>query len=740
MKSAAIIKDTKMEPPADVTHQTKIETLIHQSWNKIAPTWPLKNLIAVNPLAGFEDLSFEDALREGQAYFQVENLPEAMQEVNRHSIKWLQAFFDDGQSTIRMPLRHKGLYFSVTSLLAFDKHISPKDKKTQVFLENLPKDPKGVIAECLLFLDIYGEQQETFLTLMLSTLPGWAAYIKYRTEWADAQDSNHPHPVTQDEYLALRLVLTCMIWPEAKALLDWHKNALDNANVDTDLQTINENEHVYRRNLLNAINPQDKAKKARPEAQLVFCIDVRSEPFRRALEAQGSYETLGFAGFFGVPVTIQNAITGESHASCPVLLKPVHTITETPTCNADACHKSHKKRLGIKSIYQSLKYTFTTPFTLVEALGPFSGLWMGLRSFLPGTHGNLNDGLKAQYEMQPDLSPIPLEEQINFAAGALRMMGLTENFAPLVIFCGHGGETQNNAYATALDCGACGGHHGAPNAKILAAILNNDHVRAAVAKKGIVIPKDTHFMAAQHNTTTDEVALYQTQVSAQYAEQIKSLRLDLTKACEENSRWRAGEMGKKISNAKSAKHTALRAQDWAQVRPEWGLARNAAFIVGPRNLTKDLNLEGRSFLHSYDYTKDEDATALTVILTAPMVVAQWINSQYFFSSYDNVAYGGGSKISKNITGKTGIMQGNASDLMHGLPLQSVNKSDKEAYHKPLRLMTIVYAPRTMINKIIGTQDILQKLFSNGWVTLACIEPQTGEKFILARNLSWQKQH
>ena len=76
------------------------------------------------------------------------------------------------------------------------------------------------------------------------------------------------------------------------------------------------------------------------------------------------------------------------------------------------------------------------------------------------------------------------------------------------------------------------------------------------------------------------------------------------------------------------------------------------------------------------------------------------NSQYLFSTLDNVAYGAGSKITKNITGKIGIMQGNASDLMSGLPLQSVYRSDKEAYHETVRLMTIVYAPSGFIDKII----------------------------------------
>jgi uncharacterized protein len=174
------------------------------------------------------------------------------------------------------------------------------------------------------------------------------------------------------------------------------------------------------------------------------------------------------------------------------------------------------------------------------------------------------------------------------------------------------------------------------------------------------------------------------------------------------------------------------------VRPEWGLARNAAFIVGLRIQTQNINLEGRTFLHSYDWKQDEDGTSLTTILTAPMVVAQWINTQYLFSTLDNVAFGGGSKITKNITGKIGIMQGNASDLMHGLPLQSVFKTDHEPYHEPLRLMTIVYAPPLFIDRIISQQGILQRLFGNGWVHLLCIDPTEGKTYYLQRDLKWTK--
>jgi len=86
------------------------------------------------------------------------------------------------------------------------------------------------------------------------------------------------------------------------------------------------------------------------------------------------------------------------------------------------------------------------------------------------------------------------------------------------------------------------------------------------------------------------------------------------------------------------------------------------------------------------------------------------------------------------------MQGNASDLMHGLPLQSVYRTDTESYHQPLRLMTVVYAPRSLIDNIIAKHAVLQKLFGKGWVTVACIEPREKQLYMLERDLTWRKVH
>lgn len=719
-----------------------LNELIANSWKKIAPFWPLKNLIAVNPLAGFEDLSFEEALAKAHAHFQQQDIPLGMQHVNRESIKWLQVFFDQGQSTISMPLRNQGFFKSTMSLIRFDKKVHGNDKDKLYWISHLSHQPGKVIAESLAFLGIASCDQELFITLMLTTLPGWAAHIQYRTSWADVQDTENPHTVTKEEYLAFRLVLTCLIWPQAKELLDWHRKALEQSGENNTYDTIVKREAAYQQSLLKEfgqVSPPQKGK--RSDAQLVFCIDVRSEPFRRALEPLGNYETFGFAGFFGVPVSLKDPVTNGSYASCPVLIKPAYQIEEHPNnCSVESCREGYQNMQGLKRLYQSLKYTFTTPYSLVETLGLATGFWMAMRSISPRGALFIQSAIKKRltpaYTVTPDLTAIPLAQQVNIGAATLKTMGLTENFAPLVVFCGHGSTTENNAYATALDCGACGGRHGAPNARVLAWILNNEEVRIELKKQEIHIPPDTVFLAAGHNTTTDEVVIFDEQIPGTHAGEIAMLKNDLTLAREVNCMWRGSKLGVKPTSRQAKQQVALRAIDWAQVRPEWGLAGNASFIVAPRWVTKNANLEGRSFLHSYDWEKDPDGASLKAILTAPMVVGQWINAQYLFSTLDNVAFGGGSKITKNITGKIGIMQGNAGDLMHGLPMQSIFKSDKEVYQQPVRLTVVVYAPKSRIDNIVQQHEVLQRLFRNDWVHMICYDPQDQQKYKLTRLLTW----
>ena len=730
-----------------------IQAMVNNASQFISPVWPIETFIACNPLQGLESLPFEEALAEANRMYGAHNTEPKLSLVNREMIKWCGTFLDLGQGTIEMPRRSEGFYNGFRMLSIDDKRLHQGVKKNIDWLMSLPEQAENAIDLCLEKLGISLENQEDFIKESLSYLPGWAGYVKWRTVWRNPSSSVNKTPVTLVDFVAVRLVITTILWPEA---------CLEKSNCTTStvpnplIKKMESLEEKYSQLLLQKIlSPHEKKQdspKTRPDAQLVFCIDVRSEPLRHCLEKTGHYETFGFAGFFGLPVRIHDYNTGASSDSCPVLLKPRYDIHEIPTMQSLSCVKRNrhgKEKINrLKHAYQDLKYNFSTPFSLVETLGAWCGISMLARTLAPVSSAKfvswLTEKMMPTVDTQPivtlnkgdSLSGIAPAEQILYAEAVLRMMGLTDNFAKLVLFCGHGSTTQNNPYASALDCGACGGNHGGSNAKILAAILNRHSVRVSLSERGIIIPADTQFKAAEHNTTTDAVVIYpEHDENEVHADLIKSIQVDLIAAQTMNSDNRCKTFG--MSHPKNPIHaTQKRSHDWSEVRPEWGLARNAAFIIGPRRLTKSIDLQGRCFLHSYEWEQDENGTSLETIMTAPMVVAEWINTQYLFSTLDNVAYGSGSKITHNVTAKIGVMQGNGSDLMHGLPLQSVMMTDEESYHDPQRLLTVIYAPRTKINPIIERQEILKTLFYNGWVKLVAIEPEQNQAYELDRQGQW----
>jgi uncharacterized protein YbcC (UPF0753/DUF2309 family) len=322
------------------------------------------------------------------------------------------------------------------------------------------------------------------------------------------------------------------------------------------------------------------------------------------------------------------------------------------------------------------------------------------------------------------LDAMPHNEQVLFAQVALTTMGLTKGFGRLVVLCAHGSTTENNPYQASLDCGACGGQAGAPNSRTAVAILNRPEVRAGLRSLGIEIPADTLFVAAEHDTAVDRITLLDLHlIPAEYDGDIARLRDDVVEAgallAAERSALLPGVSGE-LSPARAARHVQTRSSDWAQVYPEWGLAGNAAFIVAPRDVTRGIDLQRRTFLHSYVAEVDTDASALETILTAPLVVAQWINCQYYFSTVSPQVFGAGTKTIHNVVGKVGVIAGHTGDLQLGLPWQSISDG-KRLLHEPLRLMAVVQAPLERIDTVVARNPILQELFGNDWVALAARE-------------------
>jgi uncharacterized protein YbcC (UPF0753/DUF2309 family) len=724
-----------------------ITASMNLAWKLIAPVWPLQSYIARNPLVGLEDVPFVEALNTSSRYFGSIDIHRAMNKINQETIKWCQALFGENQATIAMPLNGKSLFIAWKNLAIYDRRLHSANKAKIAWLKSLPDDPILSIVICLKKLAISRDKYAEFFRLLLVTLPGWAGYVKYIVNYSD--QSARICKVEQHDYLAIRLAITCLLWSRAADILKVELKQ-DNAAISQVMSLISNNETNYRRPLIKAISTQlnNAGIKRAVDAQFIFCIDVRSEPYRRSIESQGNYETYGYAGFFGVPVSMKNYTQTDTTALCPVLIKPKHVICESVKCNNSQLDKyNYKLKIfsTIKKLYKSMKYGFTTPFLLVEILGPIFGFltaFKTLNSFSLIKTPNLKvKPHNSNIQMQPsaaDIQNIDFDSRCQYAKNALYITGLTDNFAPIIFLCGHRGAAQNNPYASALDCGACGGNKGGFNAQILAKILNDENVRIYLKTQNICVPDSTRFIAAEHNTTTDDMEIFQyDNPDAKLCKAISKIKNDLIIVKNTNAQLRSINLNVHDKKHLVTNQISKRSTDWSQTRPEWGLAKNAAFIIAPRSLTANIDLGGRAFLHSYNWEHDTSGSSLEVILTAPMVVAQWINSQYLFSTINNRIYGSGSKVTQNITGKFGVIQGNASDLMHGLPVQSVFDESGNHYHEALRMLTIVYAPKKSISDIIAKHILLQNLFSNNWISLIAIDPLSSNMYSLTNELSWE---
>jgi uncharacterized protein len=200
---------------------------------------------------------------------------------------------------------------------------------------------------------------------------------------------------------------------------------------------------------------------------------------------------------------------------------------------------------------------------------------------------------------------------------------------------------------------------------------------------------------------------------------------------------RLPELLQGLTDSQASAHVRQRSVDWSQVRPEWGLSSNTTFLIARRDLTKGLDLKGRVFMHSYDYREDLSHRFLEVLLTAPQVVAQWINMEHYFSAVDNEVYGSASKIYHNVVGRFGIMSGPWSDLRLGLARQTVMNGEMP-YHEPMRLLTMVEAPRKGIKKLIARHEVLQHYYHNEWVHLVVLDPEDRTWYRYRPNGEWTR--
>lgn len=378
------------------------------------------------------------------------------------------------------------------------------------------------------------------------------------------------------------------------------------------------------------------------------------------------------------------------------------------------------------------------PAELAQALGLDAERQRDFLERLRGTYRINRSFAQIQLERLGRIG-FSLDEQVRYVSQALQSIGLARDFSRFVLVVGHGSQSENNPFESALDCGACGGNHGVVSARVMAQLANRPEVRRALRAQGVDIADDVRFVAALHNTTTDEIVLHDVDLlPASHLLYLDRLRNGLAAAGRLTAQERLPSLGEPRArdDANLAQSVAQRnAFDWSQVRPEWGLSRNAWFIIGSRDLTRAASLDGRAFLHSYDYRLDPRRRLLENILAGPLVVGQWINMEHYFSTVDNARYGSGSKVYHNPAGRFGVMTGNLSDLRTGLPAQTVLKNGRP-FHEPFRLITVIEAPFDHARQAVERVAAVKRLVHNGWVRLLVLDPATGAAHLF-ENAGWR---
>jgi uncharacterized protein YbcC (UPF0753/DUF2309 family) len=424
--------------------------------------------------------------------------------------------------------------------------------------------------------------------------------------------------------------------------------------------------------------------------------------------------------------------------------KPKTTYTLDKLTNEEI--ENYVKKLHINII----KEVLTTQFDVKLNSKEIENLWTHLvfdQSLTTKISQTILDKLEYAYHISAndykiqkerlEMVGFTLDEQTMYLENLLKMIGLTRDFPKFVTIFGHGSLSDNNPFESALDCGACGGSISLPNARALSIIGNKKNVRDRLEQRGIKIPKETRFLPAIHTTTTDEITFYDIDILDDVElEQFNKMKDDFSKASLASREERAVV----LPNANTQQDLFIKTMDWSEPRPEWGLARNMGVFAGPRESCKHITFNNRLFLHSYDYSLDnENADILTRIFNGPLVVGEWINLEHYFSTVDNSIYGAGSKVYHNIVSKIGVYNGNYSDLKIGLPTQSVLQ-EGEAYHEPIRLLTYMEAPLETVGKAVEN-SIAKEFILNEWIRPIIIDKQAkkvysyeGGEFLVIKEL------
>jgi uncharacterized protein YbcC (UPF0753/DUF2309 family) len=502
-------------------------------------------------------------------------------------------------------------------------------------------------------------------------------------------------------------------------------------------------ERAIRHRLYDALaHHTPHAQAGSPAFQAIFCLDEREESFRRHLEeVEPACETYGTAGFFNVAMYHEGVTDAHPRPLCPVTIRPEHYVAEIEA-GADRLmqrtRRLHRRAAGFLgyNVHMGSRLPMQGA-VLMTAFGWLALVPLVLRVVFPWLSSRWRRIQRSPFSAAPtrlqldrdDEAPplgrytgFTVREMAEIVRRGLEDIGIRDRLSPLVLVLGHGSISLNNPHESAYDCGACGGSRGGPNARAFAQMANDPRVRQLLAADGLSIDPATWFVGGQRNTCNNDVTFFDDDLVPEATRPLFERALD---AIETTRRRDAHERCRRFDDvpgwyppAATLAHVQGRADDLAQPRPERGHATNAFCIVGRRTRTRGLFLDRRSFLVSYDPSRDDDGAILARVMAAVVPVVAGINLEYYFSYVDPTGYGCGSKLPHNVTSLLGVMDGAQSDLRTGLPWQMVD------IHEPTRLTIVVEGTRDRLRRVVEANPTLERLVRGRWLQLACLDSES----------------
>ena len=289
---------------------------------------------------------------------------------------WAAGYFDQGQALWAAP-RRRGAYDAWRQFATHD--LTPEIAGLKGFAQYVSETPDTADEAKRRALDTLGLPEaalETYLHKLLFTLGGWGQVGRYHLWQAELAGGSDD---TLTDLLTIRL-----LWEEAlfkqyedRIAARWadviaaHEAPVT---IDADFAAnaiLQEAwERAVQRQLAETFAAEAVAERAeRPALQVGFCIDVRSEVYRRALESlDPSIQTIGFAGFFGLTAAHKGFASDVEELRLPVLLNP--GVTSTSQGDDPEADLAARFRARASRAWGRFKLAAVSSFAFVEATGP----------------------------------------------------------------------------------------------------------------------------------------------------------------------------------------------------------------------------------------------------------------------------------------------------------------------------------------------------------------------------------